>query len=69
VEALAIWSKRPRDALTRAEPVLETLIREPVTRLTDYLAKHVQALQMGDIRVYCFYIVLTLALLLIVMFR
>jgi hydrogenase-4 component B len=69
IAAVAIWSRRPREAITRAEPVLENLLREPTTRITDTLARHVQALQMGDIRVYCFYIVVTLAVLLLVMFR
>lgn len=69
LEAVGVWSKRPRNAIIRAEPVLETLVREPTARATEYLARHIQALQMGDIRVYCFYIVLTLAVLLLVMFR
>lgn len=69
MDAIGIWAKRPRDAISRAEPVLERLIKEPTTRSMDYLGHHIQALQMGDVRVYCFYIIITLAILLIVIFK
>ncbi len=67
--AIVAWAKRSKEALTRAEPILESVIRQPSTRVVDYLGEHIQALQMGDIRTYCLYIVLTLIILLIVIFR
>jgi hydrogenase-4 component B len=67
--AIGSWSRRARDGILRMEPVLENIIREPTTRSVEYLGRHIQALQMGDIRVYCFYIILTLAILLIVIFK
>jgi hydrogenase-4 component B len=64
--AIVAWSGRVRDGLGRAEPWLERVLRQPPTRAVDYLGRHIQALQMGDVRVYCLYIVLTLAILLLV---
>jgi hydrogenase-4 component B len=69
MEALGAWSKRAREMILRMEPVLENIVRQPTTRAVEYLGQHIQALQMGDIRVYCFYIILTLAILLIVIFK
>jgi hydrogenase-4 component B len=66
LKAVAAWSGRARDGLGRAEPWLEQALRQPATWAVDYLARHIQALQMGDVRVYCLYIVLTLAVLLLV---
>ncbi len=63
------WTKRATSGLTRAEPLVENLIRPPATRAVDYVGNQIQALQMGDIRTYCFYIILTLIILLIVVFR
>jgi hydrogenase-4 component B len=69
LDAIGVWAKRPRDAIARAEPGLERLIKEPTIRTMDYLGRRIQALQMGDIRMYCLYIIITLAVLLIVIFR
>jgi hydrogenase-4 component B len=69
LNAIALWSKRPRDAIARAEPLLEFYIKEPLTRSVDFLGHQIQAMQMGDVRMYCLYIVVTLAILLIVIFR
>ncbi|MEW6401867.1 MAG: hydrogenase 4 subunit B, partial [Chloroflexota bacterium] len=69
MDAVAAWSKRAREAILRMEPVLENIVKQPTTRAVEYLGQHIQALQMGDIRVYCFYIILTLAILLIVIFK
>ena len=66
---IARWSLNARDTISRFEPVLERTISKPIARLVDFSRSHIQALQMGDIRVYCFYIVFTLAVLLIVIFR
>jgi hydrogenase-4 component B len=66
---IAAWAQRSKEALTRAEPVLEDVLKQPSTRAVDYVGRHIQALQMGDIRTYCLYIILTLIILLIVIFR
>lgn len=71
VDRLAVvggWSKGILQAIVRAEPVVENVIRGPATRSVDYLSQRIQVLQMGDIRVYCLYIVITLVILLIVIF-
>ncbi len=69
LDATAAWSKRLREVIVRAEPLLESWITRPTARAVEYLGEHIQALQMGDIRVYCLYIILTLAVLLIVIFK
>lgn len=69
LQALAARSAAWPKAIARAEPVLEKYMREPTTRLLDVLGRSIQALQMGDVRMYCLYIIVTLAVLLIVIFR
>jgi hydrogenase-4 component B len=69
LDATAAWSKRFREGIVRAEPLLESWVTRPTARAVQYLGEHIQALQMGDIRVYCLYIILTLAVLLIVIFK
>lgn len=69
MQAIGEWSGRSRKSISEMEPVLENLIRQPTSRTLAYLGQQIQALQMGDIRMYCLYIVLTLAILLIVIFR
>jgi len=54
--------------ILRAEPVVETVVTRPTARLVETAGQWIQALQMGDIRVYCLYIILTLAILLLVIF-
>ena len=66
---IAGWGLNSKYTISRFEPVLERTISKPIARLVDFLSSQIQALQMGDIRVYCFYIVFTLAVLLIVIFR
>jgi len=67
--AIAAWSKRARDGFSRNEPVIENVVSRPTTRFVEYLGQRIQTLQMGDIRMYCLYIILTLAVLLIVIFK
>jgi hydrogenase-4 component B len=69
LDAIAAWSKRFREVIVRSEPLLESWVTRPTARAVEYLGDHIQALQMGDIRVYCLYIILTLAVLLIVIFK
>jgi hydrogenase-4 component B len=54
--------------IQRAEPVIERVVTRPTVRVIETTGQWIQALQMGDIRVYCLYIIATLALLLIVIF-
>jgi len=74
------WTERPLAAvaslaggwqlgITRAEPVVEKYLREPTVRVVEALGRGIQAMQMGDVRMYCLYIIVTLAVLLIVIFR
>jgi hydrogenase-4 component B len=62
------FAQSARSVILRAEPVVETVVTRPTTRLVETAGQWIQALQMGDIRVYCLYIILTLAILLIVIF-
>jgi hydrogenase-4 component B len=54
--------------IIRLEPVIERVVTRPTTRLVEAAGQLVQALQMGDIRVYCLYIIITLAILLFAIF-
>jgi hydrogenase-4 component B len=69
MNAIRAWSGRVRQTFAKSEPVLERVVSQPTTRFVEYLGKHIQTLQSGDIRLYCLYIILTLAILLIVIFR
>lgn len=62
------YSHRALAQIMRAEPVVESVVTRPTTRLVEKAGQWIQGLQMGDIRVYCLYIILTLALLLLVIF-
>ncbi len=53
----------------RAESLWENYVTQPITAGAQNLGRQIQVLQMGDIRVYCLYIVVTLALLLIAAVR
>ena len=69
LEAIGAWTQRLKEGIARAEPLLEGIIKVPVTRTVDYLGQQIQALQMGDIRMYCLYIIVTLVILLIAVFK
>lgn len=56
------------DAIHRAEPVVENTVTRPTLKLVETAGRWIQALQMGDIRLYCLYIIITLAILLIALF-
>lgn len=66
--AVAEFSRAALGAIRQAEPVVETVVTRPTIRFVETAGQWIQALQMGDIRVYCLYIILTLAILLIVIF-
>ena len=55
-------------AFQRAEPVVENTVTRPTVRFVETAGHWIQTLQMGDIRLYCLYIIITLAILLIVIF-
>jgi len=63
------WSRHIKELASRRETFLERGLTEPISRVVDYLGLKLQGMQMGDIRMYCLYIILTLAILLIVVFR
>ena len=56
------------DAIRRSEPVVENTVTRPTLRFVETAGHWIQLLQMGDIRLYCLYIIITLAVLLIVLF-
>ena len=56
------------DAIRRSEPVVENTVTRPALRFVETAGHWIQLLQMGDIRLYCLYIIITLAVLLIVLF-
>jgi hydrogenase-4 component B len=67
-QAIAEFSRSTVRQILRAEPAIETIVTRPATRLVESAGQWIQALQMGDIRVYCLYIILTLAVLLFAIF-
>ena len=66
--SIAVFAASTRQWIGQAEPVVETIVTRPTARLVETAGQWIQALQMGDIRVYCLYIILTLAILLIAIF-
>ena len=56
------------EAIHRAEPVVENTVTRPTLKLVETAGQWIQTLQMGDIRLYCLYIIITLAILLIALF-
>jgi hydrogenase-4 component B len=56
------------DGILRAEPVVENTVTRPTLKFVETAGRWIQSLQMGDIRLYCLYIIITLAILLIVLF-
>ncbi|MFZ5857480.1 MAG: hydrogenase 4 subunit B [Chloroflexota bacterium] len=55
-------------AIHRAEPFVENTVTRPTLKIVETAGQWIQTLQMGDIRLYCLYIIITLAILLIVVF-
>lgn len=54
-----------KEKIFQAEPFIENVITKPTIRFIETTGQWIQTLQMGDIRVYCLYIIITLAILLI----
>lgn len=67
-QRIADYSRSAVKTILKAEPVMEMVVTNPTRRIVETAGQWIQALQMGDIRVYCLYIILTLAVLLIVLF-
>lgn len=65
LDAIASLSGRITSIILSAEPIIENMVTRPLERAVEYLGEHIRMLQMGDIRIYCLYIILTLAILLI----
>ncbi len=65
----AAYGKRATAFAFRAESLWETYVTQPIAAGAASLGEKIQVLQMGDIRVYCLYIVITLAILLIASVR
>lgn len=66
--AIANFYAAAIEAIHRAEPVVENTVTRPTLKLVETAGQWIQTLQMGDIRLYCLYIIITLAILLIVLF-
>jgi len=62
------FSQKGVRQVSLAEPVVETFVTQPTSFLVEKASQWIQTLQMGDIRVYCLYIIITLAVLLIAIF-
>lgn len=56
------------NVIHRVEPMVENTVTRPTLRFVEIAGQWIQTLQMGDIRLYCLYIIITLAILLIVLF-
>ena len=69
LDYIAAFSRRVDVALPGTEPVLEKALSRPIVSAVRYLGRRTQALQMGDVRTYCLYIFVALAVLLVVIFR
>ena len=67
-QRIAALSRSALNSIRSAEPVIEMAITRPTARLVETAGQWIQGLQMGDLRVYCLYIIITLAVLLIVIF-
>jgi hydrogenase-4 component B len=69
LDDLVVFFRKVNDGLPGKEPLLEKTVSQPVIVGVQYLGKRIQRLQMGDVRMYCLYIFIALAVLLVVIFR
>jgi hydrogenase-4 component B len=69
LDDIAGFSRKVNDGLPGKEPLLERAVCQPIMSSVQYVGKRIQQLQMGDIRMYCLYIFIALAVLLGVIFR
>jgi hydrogenase-4 component B len=69
LDGIASLAKRFGASLPAAEPVLERSVSQPIFAFVRTVGGWVQRMQMGDLRMYCLYIFIALAVLLIVIFE
>jgi hydrogenase-4 component B len=69
LDNIATISRRVNGGLPGREPLVERAVSQPIVSSVQYLGKRIQRLQMGDVRIYCLYIFVALAVLLVVIFR
>ena len=69
LDGIAALTRQIDAVLPRAEPFLERTMSRPIVSSVQYLARRIQGLQMGDVRTYCLYIFVALAVLLVVIFK
>ena len=69
LDSIAAFSRTVNGGIPRTEPLLENAVSRPILSSVQYVGKRIQSLHMGDVRMYCFYIFIALAVLLIVIFR
>jgi hydrogenase-4 component B len=69
LDDIAAFSKNVNSRLPQAEPLVERWVSRPILSTVQYLGRRVQSLHMGDVRMYCLYIFVALAVLLIAIFR
>lgn len=69
LDGIASLGKRFSGGLPAAEPVLERTVTRPLASSIQYVGRWIQKMHMGDVRAYCLYIFIALAILLIVIFR
>jgi hydrogenase-4 component B len=69
LDDIGAFSKKVNVGLPSKEPLLERALSQPLLSGVQYLGKRLQKMQMGDVRMYCLYIFIALAVLLVVIFR
>ena len=69
LDGIAAFSRKVGGGLPGTEPLLERAVSQPIMSSVRYAGKQIQRLQMGDVRTYCLYIFIALAILLLVIFR
>jgi hydrogenase-4 component B len=67
-QAITNTAEAAVQSIQRMEPVVENSVTRPTLKLVQTAGQWIQNLQMGDIRLYCLYIIITLAILLIALF-
>ena len=69
LDHIGALSKKFNNGLPGKEPLLERAVSQPILSSVQYVGRRMQSMQMGDVRMYCLYIFIALAVLLIVIFR
>jgi hydrogenase-4 component B len=69
LDGIAAFARKFNKGLPKAEPVLENTVSQPIIAFVRYVGSRIQSMQMGDLRMYCLYIFIALAVLLIAIFK